>query len=697
MSQTSNQEKSNFFDTFISYGRADSKALAAKLNDRLIARGYEVWFDQDDIPPAVDWQNQIDNGIEKSHNFIFIIAPHSVQSEYCHKEIELAVKYNKRIIPLLHVDSDDYWEQMPEGIRTIIKKTNWIFFVEENNNFEESLTELLETIERENDYVQKHTELLVKSLEWSRNNKQTNYLLFGEERSFANEWLKRKFSDSQPPCLPTDWHSEYICESNKNANNFMTEVFIAASEKDFDIKAKIGKTLMKEGITICTEQTALKKGIEFESEINRGVEGANNFVYLISPDALKSEYCQQELALALKYNKRIIPLLIKPIGEHAILANISNFLTRILRLQDLIENYIGQNGLVPSTELDEIPPQFRALQIIDLRGHEDELKYDEGVKKLLKELNQDKSYYEKHKILLVKALKWQRQNHNPSLLLRGYNLEHMSAWFKVASEGSQHLPVALHKEFIDASNNRPKDESLEVFISYSRADSDFTRKLNDALQELGKTTWFDQQSIAVGEDFEKEIKRGIENCDNFLFVISPRAVNSPYCADEVEYAKKLNKRIITILHKEVSSRELHSELAKIQWIDFKNHGGDFSANFNELVRTLDTDREHLRNHTKWGQRAREWETHQKTEDLLLRGIELEVADNWLSKVKEEEKQPPATDAQKELIEASRDWQNRQKRKARLATQVTVGVSIFTTIVIATFGWMSHQFDRFCGI
>ncbi|MDJ0718540.1 MAG: toll/interleukin-1 receptor domain-containing protein, partial [Prochloraceae cyanobacterium] len=286
MSQTSNQEKSKFFDTFISYGRADSKALAAKLNDRLIARGYEVWFDQDDIPPAVDWQNQIDDGIEKSHNFIFIIAPHSVKSEYCHKEIELAVKYNKRIIPLLHVDSDDYWEQMPEGIRTIIKKTNWIFFVEENNNFEESLTKLIETIELENDYVQKHTELLVKGLEWTKNNKQTNYLLLGEERNLANEWLKRRFSDSQAPCLPTDWHGEYICESNKNANNLMTQVFLAASEKDKDIKAKIGKTLMKEGMTIWTDKADIKTGVEFQWEINRGIEGADNFVYLISPDAL---------------------------------------------------------------------------------------------------------------------------------------------------------------------------------------------------------------------------------------------------------------------------------------------------------------------------------------------------------------------------------------------------------------------------
>ncbi|MDJ0718279.1 MAG: TIR domain-containing protein [Prochloraceae cyanobacterium] len=638
MVELSSGEKRKFFDAFISYGRADSKAFATKLHERLSERKLKIWFDQNDIPLAVDFQNQINDGIERSHNFIFIIAPHSVNSQYCLKEINQAIQYNKRIIPILHVEqisqetwqsrnpdqTRDEWEKYKSkgldssfpNMHPTIGKINWVYFRENLDDFETSFDGLIDVLSLEQDYIEKHTELLVKALEWSRNNKQTNYLLVGEERSQAHEWLKRKFNDSQPPCCPTDWHSEYICESNKNANNLMSMVFLAASEKDWDIKVKIGQTLMREGITIWTDKADIKTGVEFQSEINRGIEGADNFVYLISPEALKSDYCQQELARAFEYNKRIISLLIKP------------------------------------TNLEEIPTQLRDLQFIDLTGYEDELKYHESVKKLLKELNQDKSYYEYHKILLVKALKWQQQNKNPSLLLRGYNLEHMRAWLKAASGRSQHRPLALHEEFIAASSNHPKEESLEVFISYSRADSDLTRKLNDALQELGKTTWFDQQSIAVGEDFEKEIKRGIENCDNFLFVISPRSVNSPYCKGEVEYAQNLNKRFITILHKEVSSRELHPALAKIQWIDFKGHGGDFSANFNELVRTLDTDRDYVRSHSKWYHKAGEWKLQDRSEDLLLRGCELTIAANWLSDAQQNQKQPPVTFLQKEFIDAS---------------------------------------------
>ena len=103
----------NFFDAFISYGRADSKLFATKLYEKLTAQGFKIWFDQNDIPLAVDFQEQINDGIEKAHNFLFIIAPHSVNSEYCLKEINLAVKYNKRIIPLLHVEqiTQEIWQQ----------------------------------------------------------------------------------------------------------------------------------------------------------------------------------------------------------------------------------------------------------------------------------------------------------------------------------------------------------------------------------------------------------------------------------------------------------------------------------------------------------------------------------------------------------------------------------------------------------
>jgi len=86
------------FGVFISYGRKDSKDFAIQLNDELTKQGFRVWFDLNDMPRATEFQKEIDEAIEKSHNFVFIIANHAVKSEYCYQEIELAVKLNKHII-----------------------------------------------------------------------------------------------------------------------------------------------------------------------------------------------------------------------------------------------------------------------------------------------------------------------------------------------------------------------------------------------------------------------------------------------------------------------------------------------------------------------------------------------------------------------------------------------------------------------
>jgi hypothetical protein len=310
--------------------------------------------------------------------------------------------------------------------------------------------------------------------------------------------------------------------------------------------------------------------------------------------------------------------------------------------------------LVRPTDLMQVPSVLRELQYIDLTDNVKDDDYLLNESQLLKILHEDAAYYNEHKVLLTKALKWKRQHENPSILLRGYNLRSAQTWLKVANKRTLHLPIPLQEEFIDESLRQPPATSLDVFISYSRADSDFARKLNDELQLQGKRTWFDQESIASGADFAQEICQGIQACDNFLFILSPRSVNSPYCADEVEYAAQLNKRFVTVLHRQVNSDELHPELAKVQWIDFNQNQGDFHANFRQLVRTLDTDREHLRSHTKWSQRAIEWDSKGKSSDLLLRGSEFAVAENWLQETERQKKQPAVTVLQKEFIEASQN-------------------------------------------
>ncbi|NER24799.1 MAG: TIR domain-containing protein [Symploca sp. SIO1C2] len=670
------------FDAFISYGRADSKAFATKLQAGLADQGFQVWFDFNDIPLGVDFQHQIDDGIEKARHFLFVIAPHSINSPYCRKEIELAIKCHKRIIPLLHVEqiSQETWQQRnPHGtvedweaykakglhssfpnMHPIIGKINWVYFREGIDDFDKSLGDLIKLISSHTDYVEPHTRLLVKALEWERQQKQTIYLLTGEEKQQAKSWLKIRFKDEQPPCTPGDLHCEYITESIKNSNNLMTQVFLSYATQDRAIMEKIRNSLRRESITVWTNLTDIQTGEDFGEAINRGIEQADNLVYLLSPESINSTYCQQELDLAVSLNKRIIPVLVK------------------------------------ETEPNTIPEVLRQLQYIDLTDNVKEEDYWLDESQLLKILQEDEAYYHEHKMLLTKALKWEQYN-NPSLLLRGYNRQSAESWLKLAQKRKQHPPTQLQEEFIAESLRQPPLESLDVFISYSRADSDLARKLNDSLQMQGKTTWFDQETIASDTDFQQEINQGIKACNNFIFILSPHSVNSPDCQEQVEYAASLNKRLVAVLYRLGNPTDVPPELDQVQQIDFNQK--DFNANFNELVRTLDIDREHVRSHTKWLQRALEWQEKGKNNDLLLWGSEFAIAQNWLQEAEEQNKQPAVTSLHQEYIATSNDAilagikrEKRQKRNLQvLATVATV--AFLASLVSARIADNSRKFAQ----
>ncbi|MBT28107.1 MAG: hypothetical protein CMO01_00490 [Thalassobius sp.] len=640
-------------DVFISYGRLHSQDFASRLYERLEEAGFDAWYDFVNIPKGEDFQERIYRGIERSHNFIYIISPHANESQYCLKEIEYAIQCNKRIIPILHIEKE------LDKIHPEIAKLNWVYARETiesedtiiaEDNFEKAFLEIAEVIESKRDFTQLHSRILIEALNWENNQKSSTFLLTGKHRYEAEKWLLNEIHQIENiPCEPTELHSEYICESRKNAENLMTDTFISYADEDKNIHEKVRKYLTRYLITSWAHYRDIRKGENFETAILEGIEKANNVLYFISKKSVKSEYCRKELEYATQYNKRIIPLLIENVSEK------------------------------------DFPEQIKGLQFIDFTDNVKENDYLKDIGNLINELNHDKSYYEQHKITLVHALKWQRQNKNASILLRGYNLQSALSFLKTG-ERKSHAPTQAHIDFIEESKVKTAQLNSEVFISYSRTDGDFARKLNDELQLSGKTTWFDQESIAAAAaDFQEEIYKGIASSDNFLFIISERSVISEHCAGEVEHAIQCGKRIITILIEKPES-SLHEALAKVNWINFKDN--DFHPSFGELLRTLDTDRPYIIQHTKWGQQALEWLVKDKSKDLLLRGDECLLASNWLNRAQLENKNPKPTPIQKNFIETSIEvGKAEQRKKSQLIKRLRVYLiaSIITLITTAVFG------------
>ncbi|MBX2841781.1 MAG: TIR domain-containing protein [Flammeovirgaceae bacterium] len=648
-----------YHDIFISYGRKESRAFAGKLNKALLSNGYDVWIDQDDLPLGVDFQDQIDKAIEKSHNFLFVIAPHAIGSEYCLKEIELAIKYKKRIIPVLQVERDLY------KVHEEIGKINWVYLREKEDasipleewqaidDFDKGFSEIQSLLEDSKEFVAEHTHLLLKALEWERTQKDRQGLLVGKDRQVAESWLGSTFSGNKPPCLPSDLHCEYLAEAKKNAENLMTNAFICYATEDIDRRDEINKELLRHGFTTWTHQNDIQKGVDYDQAIEEGIERADNLLFFLSPNSVNSEYCLRELEHAQKYNKRIFPLLISPTLEK------------------------------------DLPDVVKKLQYIDFTEN---ASFYDATNALIGQLNKDKRYYEKHKVFLAQALKWERQGKNPSIYLRGYNLQNAQAWLKIGQKRDYHLPTKLHEKFIKESTDHSGQQNIEVFVSYSRTDGDFARKVNEQLQLNGKTTWFDQESIADGSDFQQEIYKGIESADNFLFIISPDAVESEFCADEVAYASQLNKRFITVRYRETDPKIMPPALAAVQWIDFEKE--DFITAFSQLVRTLDTDREHLQAHTKWQRRAMEWSEKGKDKSLLLRGSEFTIAELWFRESVENNKKPEPTALQEEFIEESQKAINANLLKERRTTK-RLRVLLWASIVALVFalGGLFYAFEK----
>ena len=86
-------------DVFISYSRKD-KEFALRLHEALTRGEYKVWIDWKDIHPTTDWWEEIEAGIEAANVFIFIMSSDSLNSKYCNKEIDHAVRHNKKLIPV---------------------------------------------------------------------------------------------------------------------------------------------------------------------------------------------------------------------------------------------------------------------------------------------------------------------------------------------------------------------------------------------------------------------------------------------------------------------------------------------------------------------------------------------------------------------------------------------------------------------
>jgi TIR domain len=194
-------------------------------------------------------------------------------------------------------------------------------------------------------------------------------------------------------------------------------------------------------------------------------------------------------------------------------------------------------------------------------------------------------------------------------------------------------------------SDSPDRGKLRVFISYSRDDLKFADQLDAALNACGFECIIDRQGISGGEAWKRRLGTLISEADTVVFVLSPSSARSEVCAWEVEEAVRLNKRILPVICQPLEGASPPPQLRERNYIFFyedpKAPGSGFGTGLAKLVAALNTDFDWLREHTRYLQRATEWDRGGRPANRLLSGDDIAEAKAWAARRPKSAPEPTA--------------------------------------------------------
>jgi hypothetical protein len=131
--------------------------------------------------------------------------------------------------------------------------------------------------------------------------------------------------------------------------------------------------------------------------------------------------------------------------------------------------------------------------------------------------------------------------------------------------------------------------SYHVFLSHNRAQKDWVRSLARRLRDSGLRVFYDEDSIALGDDIVISIEQALRLSRHILLVLSPQALSSRWVA--LEWATTIyrdpdaaQRTIIPVLREEC---DIPLPLARLKRLDAT--GDDWDAQMQELLASIDKE------------------------------------------------------------------------------------------------------------
>ncbi len=229
------------------------------------------------------------------------------------------------------------------------------------------------------------------------------------------------------------------------------DVFISYSRKDQLFVRQLDEAFRRLNRDPWVDWDSIQKGEEWWQAIQRGIEGADTFVFVMSPDSIASSVCREEIEHAALHNKRFLPIVRR-----------EGFDSR------LVHPKISSHNWLFFRETDDFDQTFQELQhAIDI----------------------DLEHVRAHTRLLVRAIEWQNKQQNSSYLLRGADLEDAKQWL-FSSAGKEPQPTELQIQYVNAGIKAEADR-LKA-LRGSRRTVVLTTVLANILLAVGSGIWFYQ-------------------------------------------------------------------------------------------------------------------------------------------------------------------------------------------------------------
>ena len=169
----------------------------------------------------------------------------------------------------------------------------------------------------------------------------------------------------------------------------MADVFISYSRRDEPFVERLRQALAGSDKDVWVDREDIGPAVVWRREIELGIEGADIFAFVISPDSVRSAHCLEELEDAVAAKKLIVPVVYRDAPDGSLPAAIAEAEWVFLRDQD------------------------------DAAG---------GIDRLVDALETDLGWRDQHTRLAGRVREWIDAERDSSYLLRGADLREAEGW-----------------------------------------------------------------------------------------------------------------------------------------------------------------------------------------------------------------------------------------------------------------------------